>query len=59
MSSNLKRNVNKMGTRPAVHYKKWGRDQQLTIKKMWMRPAAYYKLLKSKIMNNQIGDNNY
>ena len=37
MSSNLKRNVNKMG----------------------MRPAAYYELLKSKIMNNQVEDNNY
>ena len=37
MSSNLKRNVNKM----------------------WTRPAAYYELLKPKIMNNQVGDNNY
>ena len=36
MSSNHKRNVNKM----------------------WMRPAAYYELLKSKMMNNQVGDNN-
>jgi len=24
-----------------------------------MRPAAYYELLKSKIMNNQVGDNTY
>jgi len=36
MSSNLKRNVNKM----------------------WTRPAAYYELLESKMMNNQVGDNN-
>ena len=34
MSSNLKRNVNKMGR----------------------RPAAYYELLKSKMINNQVGD---
>ena len=27
---------------------------QLTIKKMWIRPAAYYALLKSKIMNNKV-----
>ena len=37
MSSTLKRNVNKMGK----------------------RPAAYYELLKSKMMNNKVGDNNY
>ena len=48
MSSNLKRNVDKMGTRPAAHYKK-----------LWMRQAAYYELLKSNVMNNQVGDNNY
>ena len=47
MSSNLKRNVNKMWMRPAAHYKK-----------MWTRPAADYELLKSKMMNNQVGDNN-
>jgi len=35
MSSNLKRNVNKMSA----------------------RPAAYYELLNSKMMNNQVGDN--
>ena len=23
-------------------------------KKMWIRPAAYYALLKSKIMNNKV-----
>ena len=27
--------------------------------KMWTRPAAYYELLKSKMMNNQVGDNYY
>ena len=48
MYSNLNRNVNKIGTRRAAHYKQ-----------LWMRPGAYYKLLKSKIMNNQVGDNNY
>jgi len=37
MSSNLKCDVNKTGT----------------------RPAAYYELLNSKMMNNQDGDNNY
>jgi len=26
---------------------------------MGTRPAAYYELLKSKMMNNQVGDNNY
>ena len=26
---------------------------------MWTRPAAYYELLKLKMMNNQDGDNNY
>jgi len=26
---------------------------------MWMRPAAHYELLKSKVMNNQVGDNKY
>ena len=48
MSSNLKRNVNKMWTRPAACYKK-----------MWTRPAAHYELLKSKMMNNQVGNNKY
>ena len=29
------------------------------VNKMGMRPAAYYELLKSKVMNNQVGDNKY
>ena len=58
MSSNLKWNVNKMGTRQAAHFNKCGWDQQITIT-MCARPAAYYELLKSKMMNNQVGDNSY
>ena len=59
MSSNLKRDVDKMGTRPAAHYKKLWMRPAAHYKKLWMRQAAYYELLKSKVMNNQVGDNNY
>ena len=35
------------------------REEEEDYKKLWTRPAAYYELLKSKMMNNQVGDNNY
>jgi len=34
-------------------------DLKWNVRKMGTRPAAYYELLKSKMMNNQVGDNNY
>jgi len=34
-------------------------NRKYIVNEMWTRPAAYYELLKSKMMNNQVGDNHY